>query len=1026
MPKLTSSPKTSHPFTKSLLRSLLLSSMLATSFQLAPPAYATLDQTIAPVLDDSPVLVTVSLDPAHWSYLLSKLADMDKRSDKDPDKKPDIGLEQLVGLSGEASMPDEFETLVRFLSEDLKFDPVLDGLLNLGSHLSLGYRPYPGTEGDAFFSLNLRSGQRASELLQRLESEAAQKGRIKLVKQNFGGHDLYKITTPAEDQEVFRELTVTVTGDNLIGTIGSGDTLLKRMLYIDQLLAPESRFRIGNQPTFKPVRDSLKDKSAWIYVDTLQGLKLAGVGEPEELGELAFINEVLQLNRGVGLGVDVNAQGLSIKSMQVPDWAHLSPEQLAQIQAAQIKSPQALAPLLGHLPAKPVFFAAGQGLDVLLKPNALPGLPEEMVPVDASQVREGIKNLLNVDYEADLLPLLDGRYGLGLFGDGQPGSEPGAVMYLGVKKGQETAFDKLMQQQFRFRTKAFENMTSDDVSNKYSLYTLQTLVETNAVDAMGYYVQDAATLVKEAQANDYWKTLTNPVTGGEDLGQAIADYASFKGTADQAGMLFYEPVGEPDAGSEDGKRYAAYKIYAYDPDGTLYVMGNEVYSPQVLREDLPKASARPVPLDDPTDIKPKLLETVNGVPIYSMPLQPLLAEFAKEGSDPLSSSTKANAHTLQTIVETYGVDWAGMYPKDIATLQKEASAEGRDYWKDVTNPITGESGMNQSIADYSTFKGTVDQVGRVFYEPFGEPLKNEDGTFYTNYRLHAYCANGTLFSLSNKDDDKHEDRTDLPKAPTLTAQPANPIKRVDPVFARKDQVWMFASEPAALKAALGGTEPVRMQRWIDETGSDSADHLFFLDIQAVTSLVNHYESETGKKNKTYTALMSALEPWRSLFTAWRDIPRQGTETQMGFDVDMDKANPGAFIEVANAINADQEEATRRVKISSVKANMHTLQTMVETYAVDWEGVYAPDLATLKKEALIEGRAYWKDFTNPYAPDSVSVQDFKNYKPGPEFAGQVFYEPIVVDGAITTYNIYGADQDGQLILYKDQTFVLTNM
>ena len=38
-------------------------------------------------------------------------------------------------------------------------------------------------------------------------------------------------------------------------------------------------------------------------------------------------------------------------------------------------------------------------------------------------------------------------------------------------------------------------------------------------------------------------------------------------------------------------------------------------------------------------------------------------------------------------------------------------------------------------------------------------------------------------------------------------------------------------------------------------------------------------------------------------------------------------------------------AQDRAKISSVKANMHTVQTMLETYGVDWGGTYPTTVGT---------------------------------------------------------------------------------
>ena len=48
------------------------------------------------------------------------------------------------------------------------------------------------------------------------------------------------------------------------------------------------------------------------------------------------------------------------------------------------------------------------------------------------------------------------------------------------------------------------------------------------------------------------------------------------------------------------------------------------------------------------------------------------------------------------------------------------------------------------------------------------------------------------------------------------------------------------------------------------------------------------------------------------------------------------------------------------KICSVKANMHTLQTIVDTYAVDWGGVYPQDVTSLKAEAVVKGREFYSE------------------------------------------------------------------
>ncbi len=69
-------------------------------------------------------------------------------------------------------------------------------------------------------------------------------------------------------------------------------------------------------------------------------------------------------------------------------------------------------------------------------------------------------------------------------------------------------------------------------------------------------------------------------------------------------------------------------------------------------------------------------------------------------------------------------------------------------------------------------------------------------------------------------------------------------------------------------------------------------------------------------------------------------------------------------------------AQDRAKIASVKANMHTMQTCAETYAVDNAGVYPDNIGNssstasatnnlLQKEALDAKKNYWKEPKNPF-------------------------------------------------------------
>lgn len=114
----------------------------------------------------------------------------------------------------------------------------------------------------------------------------------------------------------------------------------------------------------------------------------------------------------------------------------------------------------------------------------------------------------------------------------------------------------------------------------------------------------------------------------------------------------------------------------------------------------------------------------------------------------------------------------------------------------------------------------------------------------------------------------------------------------------------------------------------------------------------------------------------------------------------------------------------REKVSSVKANMHTFQTIVETYAVDHGGVYAQDVQTLRREAMksADTSAYWKDFNNPFTNGTGQNYAFANEGES-ELSGVVTYHTF---NAHTGYVLYGYGKvSGQKILDKGQIFELSN-
>jgi len=159
-------------------------------------------------------------------------------------------------------------------------------------------------------------------------------------------------------------------------------------------------------------------------------------------------------------------------------------------------------------------------------------------------------------------------------------------------------------------------------------------------------------------------------------------------------------------------------------------------------------------------------------------------------------------------------------------------------------------------------------------------------------------------------------------------------------------------------------------------------------------------------------------------------------------------------------------AQDRAKISSVKANLHTAQTMLETYSVDWSGQYPPNTTMLNQEAT--QKKYAKELKNPFNTAKASITTMAeraivtsatvqgtdgNYThAGTPVAATnlpassaidsgtsiyVPFDPSVAANAtitnastdtLTAYNLYGCAKEGagaKLFADKNKVFTLTN-
>jgi prepilin-type N-terminal cleavage/methylation domain-containing protein len=113
-------------------------------------------------------------------------------------------------------------------------------------------------------------------------------------------------------------------------------------------------------------------------------------------------------------------------------------------------------------------------------------------------------------------------------------------------------------------------------------------------------------------------------------------------------------------------------------------------------------------------------------------------------------------------------------------------------------------------------------------------------------------------------------------------------------------------------------------------------------------------------------------------------------------------------------------ATDRAKIANVKSNAHTVQTMLESYGVDFGGKYPDGVTNLQQEA--QTGAYWKALSNPFDASRAGIEDHN----GAAFTtgGAVGYNMTAASDK-TKYYIYGSDKNKVRIKDKGADFVLSN-
>ena len=1000
------------------------------------PVWANLDSHLAPYSKQEKALTVVNIKPHKWQAAISKAS-------KD---NPELA-EVLAELNHE-------------LKENLGLDFAQDILRNLGQHFSMVYQMNDQAL-TLLFNLDLRSGSKMETLLKnwhqkQLNSEQETEFSSEL--KHFGPQAYYLMAF--NESEAFERAAFAVVGNQLIGSIGTSDNAqnaLKRMLYTQAVISKDSHWKLSNQDLFKPIKEHLHDHDIWGYADLkalLPLVEILGLSDGFNLDskklDAAWLQDYLHYYRGLGLGLNIDDQGLGFSFYAGHDLKNLTPYQqkfLTSHLPGYGSEPDAQAQqLLNKIPENAIFLASGEHLDQALT-HPIP--TDADLPEEASDLRFTPKqlntfaNAFNLDFETELLPAMDGRAAIALFNGNAQQPIPQFALLMGLNKDKALAFEQTLAEKLKFDLNSlFGKMANaadyaKTASMKANMHTLQTIVETYGVDYGGVYPENLEQLklaaTDESMYPTYWKPVRNPVSNQSGLGESIMDYADFQAEQAQIGTVYYE--GRNPIKDKDGKTsFESYVIYGYGLDGKLYGLSYDTEleniepesSMAVLRNDLAQFEKAP-----PEIQKPDFLEDFEGSKIYRLPISEELAKEIDLGTSMQRaniSSLKANMHTLQTIVETYGVDWGGYYPESIENLKthaEDSSQATSPYWKDFKNPETNQTGLKQSVDNYSGLKRDGAQVGQVFYEP-RNPQKDAEGeTVYTAYVIYAYGADGQLYAMT--EDESLIQPLDLNAYPPIV-ETNLPVPEsteeneafFEPVFARQDNLLIVAQTPTILKEILAKKpgNPSGLKYWQTQKHSQDANVHYFLNLKQI-----HKQFKDLDSDSEFLELISIIKGSKGLYGYSREEPK-GSFGQIFLNLEMNKI-PWAQIFRGMPGNNYTEQG----RVSLVKANMHTLQIIVETYGVDYGGIYASDLNALEaaaKDTTQGASSYWKELTNPYSGETgpaATLMEYKNYSPDPQYQGMTLYE--VTGENPTRYKIYGTDKNGELITDEEQVFILSN-
>lgn len=629
---------------------------------------------------------------------------------------------------------------------------LLTALSQVAGHMSVAYRKTPNRWGEVLFQIETHHENTLNTALSSL-------GEVPFQSENFGGYTLHRLTFDEKQGAELAglQLTLAQQGKYIRGSFGFDASGLKEMLYLDQVHPVQSPWRLSGQADVQRAQRVLSpDQQQWTYVRTTRFRELmryvldTQAPAPLSLEEDPWYQDMLSYVQGMGVGVQIDTHEPGTSALHIQALTQHNPKALSDYQHAVISRDQAdqaydFSGLMAYFPAPLTAFYAGH----------FHGFEDFKIIPSNHQMSEGWKAFLEegdtagwqarllestgLNYAEDLAPYVAGPFALAWMPALSPAQIPTNPVGLVVDLKPGKALAEHLSQTFisgshsPVQLKRLQGnpvyrldlaLNTNDIQEIESV--LPGLLRGSADPALDqapalYFMQQAATATAPARF-----LLSNHLQALEQMAtRPAAKHPYFRGKVPSQYHLYINTpllAERLQISPEDKDFLVPFTDYLQ----SFY--GRQTHSPEGITNDwLFKTTSKANPWLKLAETVPLPFALVGGIAIPN---------FLGVQTRARQSSTKANMHTLQTLIETYAVDTGGRYPETLEILKAEV--EANDYWKDYSNPYDEDLPSYLSLQDYLT--RSVKPEGVAIYEP----LFSSESDRVTGYRIYGTNEQGLL------------------------------------------------------------------------------------------------------------------------------------------------------------------------------------------------------------------------------------------------------------------------------------------